>query len=222
MNRKNKQRRPRPARRPRIILETPNNARNSQNIVKRTQRYTLEVKGSKQLQSWCHLFKLNAIDSTSLSAITTLYDQYKVASVKIRWIPSVTSAAITIGSASGSVFVPTAPMMYSVCDFDDSLSLSSLAQIKAYSRMTMKPVTKPQHRYFRPYVRELVTQNGKFDTENCASKISRSGWLDLAFTGVEHLGSKWMLEPIPGISESSTFPIGTFEIEAVVLLRTAR
>lgn len=140
-------------------------------------------------------FKLSAIISSSsadtftataftvsslyaISALTTLFDQYRIKSVEWMCVPRQAGY-----SGASTTYVPG--LFVSVLDFDDSTALTAVAAALNYQNAM---VTNGQDGHYRKFVPHaaIAAYSGAF-----TSYVNVTApWIDAASTGVDHYGVK--------------------------------
>lgn len=132
------------------------------------------------------LFTLSQIPNSS--EFTSLYDQYCIKGVKVTIIPRGNTAEIIVpGNYNGqSVGV------FSVIDYDDTNTLSSIQAACEYQNMKMTRSTQQHSRYLKPRfnLNGIINQGtGVVDT-----MMNTRGWIDCNRINVPHFGLKWAFQ----------------------------
>lgn len=146
-------------------------------------------------------FNLNALPNSS--EFTSLFDQYKIMKVKLRWIPFGDSVNMPIATMTGtsSLVSPGGPLI-TVIDYDDNTAPTAAADLLQYQTSKVTPIPKPLSMTIRP----------KFATEIYRSAVStgygaRSGWLDTASSDIPHYGVKYYMNAPSALSSSYTYQV---------------
>lgn len=107
------------------------------------------------------------------SNLVTLYDQYRVCAISIKFIPQ---------RPNDTSLIVTYHPLYMVPDFDDTNALNSAAQAIQYERMKVKNLNSPWKVYFRiPKVAAgsgVKVQPGYFDIASSVSTGAIKFWAD--------------------------------------------
>lgn len=146
-------------------------------------------------------FNLNSLPNSS--EFTTLFDQYKIMKVRLRFIPFGDSVNLPISTMSGSngLVSPGGPLVTAI-DYDDSVVPGSAADLLQYQASRVTPIPKPLSMTIKP----------KFATEVYRSAIAtgygaRSGWLDTTNSDVPHYGVKYYMNAPSALSSSFTYQV---------------
>jgi hypothetical protein len=185
----------------------------------RTITYQTIVNASSAIQGFSYTFCLNNTDTTSKTALQSLFDQYRVMHYTVSWIPAVTDFVATSSATASSTYAAAAPLIWSALDFDDAYAIPTLSTIAAYSTVRYAPVTQTMRRTVQPVLRGQYSTDGS-GISFFTLKGSQS-WVDLNATDTQWLGQKWLIAGVPGIGETR-FQLGTFEFEAYVGFRQSR
>jgi hypothetical protein len=186
----------------------------------RTLTYQIVVNASSAIQGFSLTWCMDNIDTTSKTALQSLFDQYRVMHYTVSWIPAVTDFVATSSATASSTYAAAAPLVWSALDFDDGYTVPTLSTIAAYSTVRYLPVTKIMRRTVQPVLRGEYSPDGSATSSYFTLKGSQS-WVDLIVTNTQWLGQKWLIAGVPGIGETR-FQLGTFEFEAYVGFRQNR
>lgn len=126
----------------------------------------------------------NLAQLPSSSDFSNLYDQYRITHVQFRFKLRIDPSAQTAGTAIW-------PTLYYVRDHDDAASISSLNDLKEYSKC--KQVALSPMRWtvinIKPSILDTMFRNTGQTT--FVSKPAYKQWIDMAYTDVAHYGLKW-------------------------------
>jgi hypothetical protein len=116
-------------------------------------------------------FALNNL--TGFASLTTLFDQYRIVGVNIKFIPS------------QLVYTAAAQPIYTVLDYDDATAVvvSSLAQ---YDTLKIAPASAYFERSLKPRT-AVAAYSGAFTSFGNVTNM----WLDAASPGVQYYGLKY-------------------------------
>jgi len=141
-----------------------------------------------------------------------LYDEYKFAAVKIKFIPAIT------------VSTPDAPApLFAYClDFDDAIVPTSMDTMRQHQDLKYKLMVKPFSVYFKPRFQRLVGTTDSPAGFAETSTQSARGWLDCAETAgplVRHYGLKLFIEYITPLKSEQRIRM---EITYYIMFRGVR
>lgn len=122
-------------------------------------------------------FMLNQLPN--YTEYTALFDQYRIAAIKITFIPRSNSSEI------GSTMLP---ILYYVSDATDATLPTSTAELYEYPRLKYKQLSKPYSLYFKPKFADAAYQ-GAF-----SGYAVNKGWLSTASPAVQHFGLKGVVD----------------------------
>lgn len=117
---------------------------------------------------------------TNFSAIGGLFDQYRIDCVEAWLTPTVTAG---IGQFT------TSPDLYTVLDYDDATSLTSVQVALGYANLIRSTPFEKQRRCFKPRVAYAVYSGAFTSFAN-----QQAGWIDVASSDVAHYGMKAICE----------------------------
>lgn len=131
------------------------------------------------------VFRLTSLPD--VGDFTSLYDQYRILSVKYVLMPR--GNVSDLGTAGAQI-----SRLFTVIDYDDSSPPSSIDQLCQYQNLKVTNATAKHVRIIKPmYNREVSTGLG-----TTANEPSR-GWLDCTNNNVAHRGVKLALQgPVTG------------------------
>jgi hypothetical protein len=191
-----------------------------QKVYERTIVYSVQVLSAPLSQAFANNFKLSSVPSATLTSLRTLFDQYRVNHVRVKWIPAVTEFAAVL--TSGVVDAAASPQVYSVLDFDDDVPVTTLSGIEAYSTVRYARSTREQSRTYKPEIRGVVSNNGSTASADLGfyNLGGRQSWIDITDVDVQWLGTKWLITPCQ--PSGTVYELGLFHFEAFVSFRQSR
>jgi len=163
-------------------------------------------------------WRLSDCDSGTVTSLATLFDMYRVKEVFISFIPNINFSYYQPGSPSTSLSGTT----YSVLDFDDSLTPSSIIEFVDRSTLKKTPFSKPHSRRFLPTTLTVGSSNGGFSVSDCFTKAVNADWVDMAKTSVEHYGVKYAFELVGLPTTSTVIELGKWTCTASIEFRQPR
>lgn len=135
-------------------------------------------------------FKLNSIPG--YSELTSLFDQYRIKSIRVTWRPQFNTAPMT---ANADALCPT---LITVPDYNDATLLTTRAQYLQYEGVRSELLDHPITRTFWPRP-SMAVYNNMITTGYAAPDTAP--WIDTTSPGAEHYAVKWALAyPIAGTS----------------------
>lgn len=143
-------------------------------------------------------------DLPNVTEFTTLFDQYKICAVRIKFLPqSNTLQTLTTGLTSN--FCGT---FFYVVDYDDANAPASASVLCEYQNMKTRNPLREFKAYFKPKCVSTVFGSGV--TVNAGTL--KSQWLDVGQTTVPHFGFKYVWTQSIN-SNISIMPIFTYYIK---------
>lgn len=131
-------------------------------------------------------YSLNALPNAS--EFTSLFDQYRIAGVKTRFLPRGNSSELT-GASGGNI-----SSIASVIDYDDGTApTGGISQISQYQSFKLTRSDQQHTRYFKPRLNVAAINSVAGGTQN---KLNMRGWLDCDVSTTEHYGLK-VVVPAP-------------------------
>jgi len=125
---------------------------------------------------YSYAFNINSLDQ--LSALTSLFDQYRIIMVEVVTIPHTSATTSSSGNPG---------QLISVVDYDDANSFSSVAQAYDYENAIIGNGTSQHYRRFQPHAAYALYAPSTFTSfGNIASP-----WCDAASPSVAHYGVKF-------------------------------
>lgn len=119
---------------------------------------------------------------------TALFDMYRINYIVWKLVPTVTS--LDLNPAATAAVLPN---VHSVIDYDDSNNPTLVTDLMQYSNYKMTRGNRIHTRKFRPAV--------TLDADGAASTAPKwKQWLNLAATGSEHRGIKFIIEQADGVT----------------------
>jgi len=144
------------------------------------------------------------------AAYASVFDQYKIDKVEVRFIPKCISNDLTVMAAAGTKNVPC---LYTCIDHDDSNTPANIAEIMENNSCIVVAPMKEHKRTFKPMIAKAAYSSGAFT----GYSASEPDWLDCASDDIEHYGLKWAMDG-GGVSQT-TFQIYDIFISAWVSFR---
>lgn len=193
-------------------------------IMRRKYRYTgkksykkiVEIKrvvslaGVNQTSAIQHLsyqFKLS--DLPNYTELTNLYDQYKIKSVQLKFVPTVTGSDMNPQATSVAL-----PSIHSVLDFSDATALTSLNDYLQYSTYKQTAPLKTHKRFIYPKQLQYAQDQS---TGLSALADVKNIWVRSESPNINHLGCKVM---IPAASTSFAFQFEVYATYYVLCKQT--
>jgi hypothetical protein len=155
-------------------------------------------------------FNLNSIPASDLAAVTALFDMYRVKEVTVCWIPQFNVSAMF---GAGDI-----PVIFSALDFDDITVPPNTATVQSYATAKRSLANKYVARRFVPATLGIGSSGGS-TSSGLFTYPKTSQWMDIAFTGINFMGSKWS---IGSSSAAGTYALGYFSVSALVEYRQSR
>jgi len=128
-------------------------------------------------------FSLN--NTNNVSNFAAIFDQYRIDAIQVSINPGWTDNNLT-------TVTDYYPRLYTVIDYDDSSSPTSLAQLTAYDSCIITPPGRGVERTFRPKIQAGIVNVVGGTTQGGLALASP--WLDMAITSVPHFGIKLAIE----------------------------
>ena len=156
-------------------------------------------------------FSLNQIANPS--EITSLFDNYRIKSIRLKFIVSADSAQVP-GSATG--LLSYLPIMHFTIDPDDAAVPLTLTQVLENSYAKSIRLQDMVNLTVAPRANAVVAQNPSSTTAVASGILSPSQWLDCATPNVFHYGMKFWIDQWPGnidVANMSVQIIPTYYIE---------
>jgi len=121
-------------------------------------------------------------DLAQYTSFSTIFDQYKITDIEV-WLSP--------GFTNSSSFTPgTSGYLYTVTDYDDDTTPSSVTNLQQYTNCIMTPGFMGHYRRWKPHVAEAL-YSGAFSSYGNIS----APWIDIASNSVKHYGFKAMVAP---------------------------
>lgn len=131
-------------------------------------------------------FEFKLSDVPNYTEFTALYDQYRIRKVVCRFIPKQSSSMLMPYDASGSVGNTIIPRMWAAVDYDDSSALTSIDEIKQYSKAQAWPFTQKHSVVISPKVDKAIYNTAISTAYGPAGGV----WIDCGNPDVPHYGLK--------------------------------
>lgn len=142
-------------------------------------------------------FTASSLDQ--ISALTSVFDQYKIERIEVWIIPRISTVASNAGANTG--------LFHTVIDFDDATALTTLGQALDYTNCTMSSGSDGHYRTWVPHA-AVASYSGAFTSYANVE----APWIDAVSTSVQHYGIK---------TAWSTCDLNTYTMDLVVRLHTA-
>lgn len=169
--------------------------------------------------SYSYQFMLQNLPS--FTEFTNLFDQYKVLSVRIRFIPFQTTSISDLNTTNQCLSL----IHSSVIDYDDSVLFASsnagLQEMRQYESFREKNLFRPSGQFvrkIRPHVSVPVYKSG---VSSAYSNVP-ARWIDCNYTDVEHYGFKGMFQVFAPSSSIAYFVWIRPEIKVTLAFRNVR
>lgn len=140
-------------------------------------------------------------DLPQASSFTTLFDQYKINKITIKFIPM----TMVNGFERSDVASVTNPgMMGTVIDFDDANTLSNINAYEEYQNFRYQSAVsmKTHSRTFRPHIAMAAYQGTFAGFTNVPSK-----WIDCANATVQHYGVKFYMDVYASANTAQAYQV---------------
>lgn len=145
-------------------------------------------------------------DDPSTSDLTSLFDQYRILQVVVRFIP----VTLVFGASTSATSFPS---LLTAIDYDDNVAPASAQVMRQYGTCQTTSVNTYVERTLNPQA-ALSAYQGTFTAYSAAP---RSQWFDCAFPSVEFYGLKWFTTPVSVVSGS--YILFNIECEYVMQFR---
>jgi len=132
-------------------------------------------------------------DITGYADLSSVFDQYKLDAVEVRFDPQYTTCDLK--NYSATVIKP--PRLITVIDYDDANSPASKAVLFAYTTCEVSPPLKSQTRKLKPRM-AIAAYSGSFTSYANV----QDQWIDAASPNVQHYAVKYAMEGA-GVSATS-------------------
>jgi hypothetical protein len=142
--------------------------------------------------------------SDNLSALTSLFDQYRIDGLEV-WIKP------TNGPAGGVV---SEVDLFTVLDYDGG-TISNAAQANGYSTCIQSEFSDTQRRAFKPRI-AYAAYSGAFTSY----ANQQAGWIDCGSTGVLHYGLIALATPYTSVSGVANPPQWDLQVRAHISFRS--
>lgn len=150
--------------------------------------------GISNITYYAYSYYFTLTDLPSFTEITNLFDQYKIHSIRLRFIPFQTNS---ISDPTGNGNQCLSLMHYSIIDYDDAqvplasnTGLQSLREYESFKEMNMFRGGREFRRKIRPHVSVPAYQAG---VTTAYSNVP-SRWIDAANPDVQHYGFKGVFQ----------------------------
>jgi len=160
-----------------ILMKQPRSITPSPQIYRMQQQFigVNQITTSTTIESTnSFIFQLNEI--TQSSALTSIFDQYRIAAVEFWLVPNF-SAASNSNNGVG--------MIASVIDLDGGTPLTTFASAGDYANAVITNIDVGHYRHLQPHVADALYSGTFTSFGNVASP-----WIDAASPAVQHYGVK--------------------------------
>jgi hypothetical protein len=148
-------------------------------------------------------------DDPSPTDFTSLFDQYRIAQVIVRFIP--------VSSSFGpSTTAAAYPSLLTCIDYDDNVAPASPQTVRQYETCQVTPNQSYVERVLNPKFATVAYQ-GAF---TAYSQANPRQWIDCSFPNVEYYGVKWATTPITVVS--GTYVLYNIECEYIFQFRNTQ
>lgn len=131
-------------------------------------------------------FNMNLLPN--VSEYSSLYDQYKITGVSVKFVPK-TSGQFQ-GGSSGSANPIGYGQVVSVIDFDDAATPLTKDQMLEYGSVKVTKSNREHKRFIKPKMLQEIFINS---TTTGRAPI-QAKWIDWSFPNAEHYGIKWFID----------------------------
>lgn len=145
-------------------------------------------------------------DLPSYTDFTSLFDQYRIAQVTVRFLPT----AAPFGPSTSSTSYPS---FYTVIDYDDDTNPTSIDNLRQYSTLQVAPNQQYVERVLTPRF-ATAAYSGAFTSYSLAPVYT---FIDSNSPGVRYYGVKWACSPVT--TASGSFVLYNIEATYVIQLR---
>jgi len=142
--------------------------------------------------------------SDNLSALTGLFDQYRINCVEA-WLKPATGIV-------GATAAPAGSELYTMLDYDSGVTPTSIAAANGYSTCIQSEIGETQKRTFKPRV-AYAAYSGAFTSY----ANQQAGWIDCASPGVLHYG---MLAICTASPSATVAPAWDLQVRAHISFRS--
>lgn len=142
-------------------------------------------------------YTFNLAGVPSVADFTTLYDQYKIAGIKMTIIPKYNSVEMAPGA--GGAGINNATQVFTVLDFDDGNIPTSIDQLTQYQNLKMTRGGVTHKRYFKPTMLRNVYRGA---LAGDGHETVKARWCDMTYDDVVHYGLKWAIQENASIPQS--------------------
>lgn len=122
------------------------------------------------------------------SEFTTLFDQYKIQGIKVRFMPRGNVSEINNATANAITSLAT------VIDYDDAATPTGVAQLAQYTNFKLTRSDRQLTRYFKPRINVGAINSVAGGVQN---KMNTTAWLDCSVDTTEHYGMKVVIAEPP-------------------------
>lgn len=130
------------------------------------------------------------VPSDELAAWDTLYDQYQIKGVKVKWVPKTNMNTVQDASGTAAYLIPE---IITAIDLDDDTDPSSVDQLLQNGTVRRQRFTKECHRYLKPRAQQQLYDAPLSGTGY--GLLPRNTWIDMKDPKVPHYAIKWVITP---------------------------
>jgi hypothetical protein len=141
---------------------------------------------------------------TDFSSLASVFDQYRILAVEMFFRPQAQASAPTAASKG---------FLYTVLDYDDSVSLTSVGQAEAYENCIATEAWQSQRRCLKPRA-ALAAYSGTFTSYANVE----APWIDCTSSAVQHFGIKYVID----VGNSGSLAVFDWTIALVAQFRASR
>lgn len=142
---------------------------------------------SSTSNTYAALYWTASADIAQFSSFAAIFDQYRIESVEV-WIQPCQSLGPYISAGTTD--------LYSVVDYDDANTPSSLTSLLQYRNCIVTSASNGHYRKFKPHI-AMAAFSGAFTSYVNA----KDQWIDCGSGGVQHYGVKVGLEATPSAGQ---------------------
>lgn len=124
---------------------------------------------------------------TNPTEFTQLFDRYRIAGVKLTFLPGQSSA-----DAYASGFASPIPYLYYAQDWDDGNVPASQTEVTQMQTVKMRRLDKPFSIFVKPKAAATVFHTGV----TSAYATANNSWIDCSYADVQHYGLKLWLKNV--------------------------
>jgi len=131
-------------------------------------------------------FKIS--DVAGYAEFSAIYDFYKISAIQIRFIPAANVTTTTVQQTFYS------NRFFSVLDYNDNTTPTSLNDLREYGNCKMTPGTKIHKRFFKPKLQVAVDEDGGAGSSYGVVQFPKNPWVSMGSNQTEYFAIKYGLE----------------------------